>query len=197
MEKLKSRIIGIDLDDVIIRTYEGFCIWHNAMYGTSFHWRDIKEYHLENLFDCSRAEIAARCLSFFGSQTHADLQPVSGAVSALSALSRENRLIVITSRPERVRNPTLALMKRHVPFLTEVHFLGHYHDQESSSLRTKGEVCKDHNIDVFVDDALHHVESVTQQGIPVFVLDAPWNQGVLPPAASRVYSWEEILTKLA
>jgi uncharacterized HAD superfamily protein len=48
-------------------------------------------------------------------------------------------------------------------------------------------------IEVFIDDSLHNAEDIASIGIPVYLLDAPWNQGETGQLIKRVYSWKEII----
>jgi len=49
---------------------------------------------------------------------------------------------------------------------------------------------------VFIEDALHNANKMAEAGIPVLLVDTPWNQVSLEPGIYRVYSWSEIVAKL-
>ncbi len=62
---------------------------------------------------------------------------------------------------------------------------------------TKAEVCKNENIDIFIDDHINNVINVSLTGIPSILLDQPWNKDeVLPNNVKRLYSWEEIVMEI-
>ncbi len=54
----------------------------------------------------------------------------------------------------------------------------------------KVDKCREHNIDVFIDDNTDHCKSVHERlGIPVILFDSIYNQGV--EEFNRVYNWKE------
>ncbi|MHB8652220.1 MAG: 5' nucleotidase, NT5C type [Minisyncoccota bacterium] len=193
---LKRRIIGVDFDDVVVDFNAGLALYHKALYGTSYEKKDILQFDLEQLWGCTRAEAVRRVYEFYHSEHHANLLPVEGAVEALKQLREENTLVMITSRPESVRGLTLDLLGKHIDEVFEsTHFLGHYHDAKGSQ-KTKGEVCKEILIDIFIEDSIGNAVTVSEKGIPVLLLDAPWNQGGIPKHITRVFGWSNVLEKL-
>ena len=58
-------IIGVDIDDVILKVNEQMQAWHNREYNTNFRFEDITEYDLWNVWKCSREEAIKRVMTFF------------------------------------------------------------------------------------------------------------------------------------
>jgi len=190
--KENKQLIGLDLDDVIIDFNEGLMHYHNALYGTSYTRKDITSWALENTWGCTTNEAIQRVYDFYHSEEHGRCPAVRGAVDMIHQLSVVYSITVITSRPENVRELTTNWLNQHVPdILGEIHFLGHYHGPESRR-KSKGEVCKELGVGLFIEDSLANAENVAEQGIPVLLFDKPWNQGDLPPNTIRMYSWEGI-----
>jgi uncharacterized HAD superfamily protein len=193
---MKKRKIGVDVDDVLIDFNEGLRIFHNTVYGTSYEISDIIQYELQPLWGCGVNEIVQRIDDFYHSDYHRDLSPVAGAVDAIKELLAENFIIPITSRPESVRGVTEDLLARHFrSVFEEMHFLSHYRGDQSRR-KTKGEVCRECEIEFFVEDHPAHAETIGREGVQVFLLDRPWNQGVKPTNTRRVFGWDDILAHL-
>lgn len=192
----KRRRIGIDCDDVLIDSMSGLIRYNNRMYGTSYRRQDFKSFDLESVWGCTLDIAIQRCQEFYFSEEHTKLTPVIGAVEVIEALTKTNDLVLVTGRPESIRDLTTEILQRHFQNLfMELHFVGH-HSGNKYSKKTKGDVCKDLGVNIFIEDAPKHALSVSNEGIPVLLFDTPWNQGELPPNITRVFSWEEIETIL-
>lgn len=190
------KIIGVDLDDVLMACNESLCVWHNANYGTSYTKKDFFSYRFNVVWGCTEREAIARVRRFFDSSEHADALSVEGAVNALRILGEEN-CHIITARSNGVSRFTIAWLERHFPKMVgRIHFVGcekglvHHEALKPST-------CKKLGVDVFIDDSLVHARGVSAIGIPVLLFDSPWNQtNDLPPNVERVYSWDEIVERL-
>ncbi|OHB16575.1 MAG: hypothetical protein A2544_00995 [Candidatus Zambryskibacteria bacterium RIFOXYD2_FULL_43_10] len=185
-------IIGFDLDNVLLNFSEALHAHHNATYGTKYKTKDVKFIELHKVWNCTEEEAKRRVFDFFGSQNHWSALPINGAVEGIQKLKHSHRLFVVTSKPEELREKTLEWLDRHFPKkFDEIHFTNQYYGNGPE--RTKGEVCKELGIEIFVDDFLHNVEDVANLGIPALLFNAPWNQGEVKPPITRVYSWDEIV----
>lgn len=164
----------------------GMIAHHNRVYGTTHKREHFSSFHLHVTLGCTPEEAGRRVSEFFHSDEHQEILPIEGAVSALTILSRDYEPIGITAREKSAEHRTIELVRKHFNNLfSEFRFVGH--------LKSKGEVCEEIGASFMVDDALHNAISVSAYGIPVFLLDTPWNQGALPRGVVRVKSWEELL----
>lgn len=191
-----KRALGIDFDDVIADFNAGLFDYHNKKFGTNYSRNDITAYELSHVWRCSPEEANRRIYDFYHSEEHLELHPMPGAVEALERLQEEYVLYLITFRPASVKELTEKWIHHNKTNVFEAsHFLGRYHDS-SLPKKTKGEICKSLGLDFFIDDSLTHAISVSQEGIPVLLFDAPWNQGKLPPKVKRISGWKEVLATL-
>ena len=58
--------------------------------------------------------------------------------------------------------------------------------------KTKGQLCKDLEIDFFIDDSITNVQNTHEAGVTTFLFDAPWNRDFVHTDIVRVRSWKEI-----
>ena len=104
----------------------------------------------------------------------------SGGKTAMEWLHQHYRIVIITARHPNSRPQTLEWLHRHeIPF-DELHFSG-----------DKTDVAE--HIILAVDDHPEHVQGYSNQGIPVFLMDQPWNQNFSAPLVTRVSNWDSIL----
>lgn len=183
---------GFDLDDVILNFMESFRGFHNENYGTNHELEDYTDFYLENILGCTKEEIVKRVEVFYNSHEHKNANPVKGAVEVLKKLSDKYELIIITAKPEELREQTIAWLNIHLPnIFSDVVFTNHF--QGEGPKRNKGDVCLELGIEAFVDDAIHNAENVASVGIPVLLLDTPWNRKFEETEfVKRVQNWEQI-----
>jgi uncharacterized HAD superfamily protein len=196
MQKENQKVIGFDLDDVLLNFNEALAIYHNRNYGTNYERKDVSSFFLEKTWGCTREEAVNRIMDFYESPEHWGAKPVVGAVEAVRQLAQDHKLYIITSKPETLRERTLEWINTHFPGVFEdIHFTNHFNGD--GIRRTKGEVCLELGVEVFVDDAPHYLESIVSHGVPALLFDTPWNQEYMDPKVTRVYSWEEIVEKIS
>jgi len=196
-ETKKKKVLGVDFDDVLIRTGEAMAKFHNATYGTSYSRDDVTSYSLAEIWNCEPREAQKRIDEFITTEFHHSAEAVFGAYDALKHLSETYDIVIVTGRHEAMRGSTIDwLTKNFLGLFREIHFTGHY-DADPSKQRLKSAVMTEIGADIFIDDALHFATDVASVGIPVLLFDTPWNQGPLPEGVRRVSSWEEILSILA
>ncbi|MFH1473227.1 MAG: hypothetical protein ABIF06_02345 [bacterium] len=189
------KIIGLDLDDVLLNFNDAFLEFHNHNYNTNHRRKDIKSYYQEDFWEIKKQEIQKRLNEFYYSLFHKNASPVEGAVEAIAELSKNNTLHIITASPQEIEKEIKHWLKQHFKNnFDSVHFARK--SIFDKDVKSKKDFCKNLKIEVFVDDALHNAEDVASIGIPVFLFDTPWNQGELKPLITRVYSWGEIINNL-
>ncbi|MFA5876928.1 MAG: hypothetical protein WC880_01040 [Candidatus Paceibacterota bacterium] len=192
-----KKVLGVDLDDVLIRTGDAMASFHNATYGTNYLRDEVVDYNLGTVWNCAPEETQRRIDEFVGTEFHHQAEAVFGAYDALKHLGKTYEIAVVTGRHEGMRDNTIDwLTKNFLGLYREIHFTGHY-ETDPSKKRLKSSVMTEIGADLFIDDALHFASDVASVGIPVLLLDTPWNQGVVPTGVTRVASWTEILAILA
>jgi len=191
-------VVGIDFDDVLFPFVSECCAFDNAKYGTVFDYKQKEGFRMYHLWKCSEEEEIRRVFDFYLSTHHADVEPIKGASEAVKKLREKYELLIITARPAEVAHATLPWIEKHFPNLfREVYFLNHYAKNDWS--KTKGDVCKELGVKIFIEDSLHNARDISLCEIPVFLFDDYSNQvpdDELPPMVTRVFSWDEITKRL-
>ena len=181
--------LGIDFDDVLIDFITHLMYFHNETYGTSFTKDHVTTWDLHDVWNISEEEAIKRTHEFVISSQHLNIIPTNGAVETLKRLSEKFELIIITARDGSQSDSANQLIEKYFgTIFSSVHFL--YENGVKKS--TKGELCKDLNIDFFVDDSISNVKNTHEAGITTFLFDTPWNKDFNDPDITRVRSWKEI-----
>lgn len=188
-------ILGVDFDDVLVRTGHALAEFHNATYGTSYTRDEVTDFKLSGIWNCTPEEAHRRIGEFISTEFHHKAEAVLGAYDALKILKKDYDIVIVTGRSSEWRDTTVEwLEKNFIGLYREIHFTDSH--PNSVSFRPKSEIAQNLGFNIFIDDALHFASDVASVGIPVLLFDTPWNQGELPKGVTRVYSWEEILAIL-
>ena len=191
-----KKVIGIDLDDVLLDFNTAFIKYHNIVYKSDLNLRSKYNHAFDKFLGCDKEEAERRILEFYETDDHDRVLPIQGAPEAIQKLSQNNSLIIITARPERLREwVSLWLGKHYGDIFSGLYFTNQFHG--TGIVKTKGETCKELGVDIFIDDHIKHIEEVALTGIKVLLFDMPWNQGELGFGITRVYSWNDILRELS
>jgi uncharacterized HAD superfamily protein len=186
-----KKVLGVDFDDVLVRTGHALAEFHNATYGTAYARDDVTNFDLSEVWDCTPEEADRRIAEFTTTKFHHEAQAVLGARDALQALSETYDIMIVTGRSDEWRDPTIEwLEKNFIGLYREIHFTT---SPGPGRARLKSEIVREFNMVSFIDDALHFAKDVATLGIPVLLFDTPWNQGTTSPGITRVHSWKEIL----
>jgi uncharacterized HAD superfamily protein len=101
----------------------------------------------------------------------------------------------VTARPETLEKETRDWLKKYFKDLEFPVYFTH-RDAGMPSLK-KSEICKSIGAEILIDDYIENALDCAENGIKVFLMDAPWNQtGSLPDNVVRVKSWKEVISKL-
>ena len=191
--KIKKRtlILGVDIDNVILDEISSLkSIYSKNKTPNKEELPINKIYALHNVWD-SVEEYESRLKEWHNSEMFLNLKPIKGSKKALNKLSRDHDIYLITARSLFLKDRTLKNLDTHFKgYYKDVHFTGYGEDITLS----KAEVCKNLDINLFIDDAEDNIIEVSSQGIDTLIFDAPWNQNMKKiKNTKRVYSWEDIV----
>lgn len=192
---MRKITIGTNFGDALVGYTASLMNFHNEKYGTSYVRDQIVSCDLGLLWNCTDQETLRRVYEFTHSEFHTAIAPIGGAVEAVRSLSKQHTFVIVTARDKQLEIPTFELLKKHFEYnIKNVHF---QYMQGINVLGTKGDVCIKVGVNVFIEDSLKNALNISRAGIPVLLLDAPWNQyDVLPKNIRRVFSWEQILREI-
>jgi len=174
--------IGVDIDGVLADSLPLWTKELNSYFGKN---KKVEDLHLYDI--CQTYGINQRQLDEFirlkGRYLMTAPPPVKGSTQFLPKIKEKHEIFIITARNKKYEGETVSWLKKcGIPF-DELILLGS-HD--------KREACVCNGVGVMIEDTLEVSVKVTAGGVPVLLLDAPYNRGALPEKVLRVRSWEEI-----
>lgn len=185
--------IGVDLDDVLAELLIGLDKYHNEIYKTNFSLEDHIDFDLSKIWKCSKEEMKKRVYDFYDSDfVIREVKPLEGAVEVIDKLSKEHDLVLITSRPEFLKQRTIDWLEKYFPSkFNKVFFTSQF--AEKNVLKTKGDLCLELGINLMIEDCFEYAMDCASKNVDVLLVDRPHNQiGDLPEKIRRVKNWEEI-----
>src|SRR5690606_17135299 len=113
--------------------------------------------------------IAERIYDIQLSKEYGETVPFPDAVEVCRRLAEQYELHLVTARPERIMSVTTAMLDRYFSgVFSKIEHVG----QEGS----KGDVCRNLEANILIDDNLHHLEKAARCGVPhlLWFGDYPW-----------------------
>ena len=178
--------IAVDLDNVIASTDPKIREIVHRISGVRLSQGDIKvfEYH-KALVDAGldlevAKDIEKEALRLFHDGECLQIELVDGAAEGLACLSNtRRRVIIVTSRPVTSGEVTKSWLEQFQVPCEEVVFIDKKDRMASTWV-------------VLIEDAAHHAQAVCQMGVPVVLLDYPWNRSIEAHALiHRAKDWRE------
>lgn len=174
--------IGLDIDGVVADSFTVFMKELNKHYGKNV--TEIDNYDMTKVYDVCGDDLEA----FFDHNMEylfITPKPMEGAVETIySWLEAGHDIVFVTARKCGAEEEvTLKWFDKNGIPRDKAVFMGGL---------SKTFAVKEYDIDVFVEDFMTNALEIASTGIPVFILDASYNQGKLPRGVTRCYNWEEI-----
>jgi len=178
--------VGVDIDGVLA---DSISLWVHEMNRFFNKNKRIEDVHLFDIIQTFG--ITVDDLKKFIEQRGRFLMsapcPVRGAAYYLSRIKEHHDIFIITARKETYKQETQDWLQRHnIPY-DRLLLLGTY---------AKKEACLENGLSVMVEDTLEVARELSAAGIPVILMDAPYNRGNLPELICRKHSWFEIYQTL-
>ena len=179
--------IGVDIDDTIASTNEklletAFRYDKEVLNGRGYKNKDA--YKFVDIFYWDKTNVN----NFFNyvrkSNFFLELEVIDGALEYLNKLYYEgNEIYFITYRSGKNKN--VYNMTRE--WLNNKGFKYHKLFMDGSN---KGLICKENQVDLFIDNSYEHIESANMYGIPNILFNTVYNKDI--PDVNRKYDWKEI-----
>jgi len=167
--------LGFDCDDVLADFEPALVRWYNENFQPNLAPGDLTPNHLiwENIVGLEKSK---KIWELFANPDFAlSLLPVEGAQEGVQTLYQKGaELYVITSRSVTPDERTTEWLKRYFPgMIKEVLYGSSY---GALGRKTKGELCLDKKLNLFVDDLPRHLRDVNVVGIPGLLYTRKWNE---------------------
>ena len=183
--------IAIDLDDVLALSLENFIEFYNEKSNKKISFKDFTGFSLNESIGMPLEEERKLLEDYDSSKYYDKIKPMPGAKEGIKELSKTQQIVILTSRPKKRENQTREWLKKYLEYFGEILFIRHDYSGKS---RTKGEVCKEVNAELLIEDNLDYARSCVSEGIPVLLFNYPYNQEKgSNPKITRINSWKEIL----
>jgi len=166
--------IGFDCDGVLVEIMNPLISFHNDKYNTSLRREQFKFFNLWENWGGTEKQTKAKVKDFFSSEYFWKIKPLKYSRRVVDILSKDNDLVVVTSRPDYTHKKTIFQVDYFFPkkFL-EIYFTNEW---SRDGGRGKQDVCLDENIDILIEDSLENAISCSSKGINVLLIDCPWNK---------------------
>ncbi len=173
-----EKIIGVDLDEVLSETIDGVLKFHNyQINGIPAHREDITDYYLWDIdkYGLNQEDGVKYFRTFLDeAQKSEEILPVKWAKEWLEKLKNDWwKIIIVTARREEIKDFTIHWLNEHFKWLRdEIFFASHFTVNEIN----KSELCKQHWINIMIEDNLNYAIELANAGIKMYLLDKPWNK---------------------
>lgn len=180
MSERKLRI-GVDIDDVLLKSAELSVEMYNEAYDTSITmetWYDFSDLKAWGNDDFS--ELVRRVVDLMSDDAFLNVEPLEGASEVLSHLKNEGHdLFAITGRSESIRKQTRFVLDRCYPaiFRDETTFFVDHFEHDGKKM-SKADVGLELGLTHFIEDFPVHATAMAKVGVKT-ILFSPgykWNK---------------------
>lgn len=173
-------LIGIDIDEVIVRFIWNFIIWHNLTFGTNVRYEDLLDYlNLDHLFGLEPCGLNPRFHEFVR-QYGLTIPPMDGAIEAIDFIRTKSKLISITGRQLDVREDTKKYFEKYLHGKFEDIILCNQFRSDVVGTK-KVQICLERGVQLMIDDSWETAVECAEQGIKVLLFgDYAWNRQPIP-----------------
>ena len=195
--------VAVDVDEVLAQFLRSLNAYVRDEHGLAFEVADYSVYYFAAIWGCPPDVSNERVHAFFQSEHfRSGVEPIPGALEALTRLRATCDLEVVTSRQHVIERPTLDWLDAHFPGVFDaVHFGNHFALEGGS--RKKSEICRDIGAHVLVDDNPGYALDCAEEGIDAMLFDwnlgYPWAKteaGPVHPKITRVADWAGLCVEL-
>ncbi len=187
--------IGIDIDDTISSTHfvlMKYAYKYNLEYGN----KPLLKYNTNDfsqVFGWNPEEVNSYFRTYYLTALQ-EIEPKYGAREALTMLRKMGHEIVfITIRNDRECNGENEARRLTEEWLKKY---GIPYDELHVDIHDKKEFCREHGIDVFMDDSVKNVLAVNELGIKTFIAMNVFNLDFENEQISKIYNLEQFVREI-
>ncbi len=175
------------LTDTLMPTREALIDLLNAQHGTKIDAADCREFFLQKQWNLKREQF----LEFFAAnqETIHARSPFDGVRETLAEWEKAADLYVITGRPEIWKGSAERWLERE-----NIPVQGVWYTQPG---KNKADWVRARGVQFIVEDRVDFATQVADAGVPVILLDRPYNRELVHPMIYRVADWRAARLKVA
>jgi uncharacterized HAD superfamily protein len=190
---MKSLKLGIDVDGTLADFARPLINYMRSLGIETPDYEDTHDFDLSKTWKCTPQEAVRRIDLFLDSREFRNLEPIEGVSEAFEILLPPHKGYAITARPKSIAHVTKKFLETHLGGkCSGAYHLGTCH--KDGAKVSKAKQAKKLGLDLFVEDSPVEASEISACGIPVLLLNRPWNANYsLPSLVTRVNEWREIV----
>ncbi|KAK8942211.1 hypothetical protein KSP40_PGU011047 [Platanthera guangdongensis] len=202
--KREKMVVAVDVDEVLGSFLPALNKFIAEHYSSHLTLSEYYVYEFSKIWNCTPAEAQIRVHEFFKTPYFTSgIDPIPGAHTVLSNMTRFCSLSVVTSRQNIIKDHTCDWIEKHYPGLfKEIRFGNHFALDGGKSM-PKSEICRSLGAQVLIDDNPGYALECAEAGIRVLLFDYcnsyPWCKDTSVEShnlVTKVHSWEEVEQRL-
>lgn len=160
---MKKPVIVCDIDDVVFPFIPAVAAHYNERHHAALTPEDFVSYNFYEVWGGTQDE-ANLIIEQFLAEPRLELAPIEGAVEAFARLKDDFTLVMVTARNGVFEEQTTRWLRLHFAELfSHAVFAGNPHD--GRGYRTKGEICRELEAVLIIDDHPDNIKSAVLQGV--------------------------------
>jgi len=174
--------VGVDIDGVLADSLPLWVAEMNDYFKKNRQLEDIRLFDLCTVYEVTEEEVL-RFMQLKGRELMIKPPPMEGAVFYLQEIKKHHEIYIVTARDPCYEEETRWWLQKYGLLFDNLLLLGSHAKQGA---------CLECKLNILVEDTLEVSLRVSAAGVPVILLDAPYNRSPLPELIIRKRSWAEI-----
>jgi len=173
--------ICIDIDGTITEPYYWLEL-ANKYFGKNIKPSDVTKYEIHEVLNIPREDYL-KFYELYREHMHIESDLREDAKQILSILKQLHNISYVTARDVALREITVEWFTKHGLPQAELYLLGtHYKVDQAKELKCH----------IFIEDRYENAIQLALAGFKVLLIDCTYNQRILIPGITRVFSWKDI-----
>ena len=168
--------IGIDIDNVIVRTIL-------LMAQVLGEYLGIKITEGDVVLRFNLLKDAEKFIYQNQEKIYYSSDPIKGAVETINYFHKHHTVSIVTARNKNTYFDTINWLNKYGIKYDNIFF---------TSRQSKIQICRMHNIDIFIEDSNTNALEITEIGIPVILLTQEYNYTLNGELITHCKDWNEI-----
>lgn len=195
-----KKIVAVDIDDVLVPHFGELARFASESFGIRLTADEMFYAGTVNAImrrtGLDKEEIMSRIDAYLVSDEFY-IDPLPGSVEVLTKLAKKYDLVIVTARPQPMKDLTITWLEKHFPELfSQVRVVGH--ERWGLGAAPKGHAFRELGVSILIDDHPTHCRAAHEQGIRALRFgEYPWSDSEdLPDGVEAVRNWGEVAEKL-